>query len=216
MTTAQQLHEAIQKGDVAASSALVQTDASLLNGGGSAGMAPLMLSVYMRQPAITQMLLAAGAAVDGYAAAAMGNTAQLQKMLASGEVHLVEHSSDGWTVLHLSCFFGHLGTVEMLLERGANVRDQSANTMANQPLHAATAGRNKEVVALLLAGGADVNARQHGNYTALHAAAASGDEEIVRMLLAHEADATALSEKGQKPIDMAREKGHTRVVELLS
>lgn len=215
MTPAQQLHEAIKNGDLAQAATLVSADASLLEGGGPAGMAPLMLAVYMRQPAIAQMLIAKGAPVDGFTAAALGDTRKLKIMLADGEANLAEHSADGWTVLHLACFFGHPETVEMLIAQGASVSDQSANAMANQPLHAASAGRHKECVAQLLAGGANVNAQQHGGYTALHSAAANGDEEIVRMLLAHEADPSIQSEKGQTPAGMAREKGHTNIVELL-
>ena len=215
MTPVQQLHEVIKNGDLAQASALVAADASLLEGGGPSGMAPLMLAVYMRQHPIVQMLIAKGAPVDGFAAAALGDTRKLKIMLANGEANLAEHSADGWTVLHLAGFFGHPETVEMLVGLGANVRDQSANAMANQPLHAAAAGRNKECVSLLLAGGANVNAQQHGGYTALHSAAANGDEEIVRMLLAHEADQSIQSEKGQTPADMAREKGHVNIVELL-
>ena len=215
MTPAQQLHEAIKNGDLTQASALVSADESLLEGGGPAGMAPLMLAVYMRQHPIAQMLISRGAPVDGFAAAALGDTRKLKIMLADVEANLAEHSADGWTVLHLACFFGHPETAEMLLGLGASVRDQSANAMANQPLHAAAAGRNKECVALLLAAGAGVNAQQHGGYTALHSAAANGDEEILLMLLAHEASTSIQSEKGQTPADMAREKGHINILELL-
>ena len=215
MTPAQQLHEAIKKGDLAEAKALVTADSSLLEGGGPSGMAPLMLAVYMRQLEIASMLISKGAPVDAFAAAALGDTSRLKIMLADGEANLPEHSADGWTVLHLACFFGHPETVEMLIGLGANVRDHSANAMMNQPLHAAAAGRNKECVSQLLAGGADVNAQQHGGYTALHSAAANGDEEIVRMLLAHEAKTSFQSEKGQTPADMAREKGHENVLLLL-
>lgn len=215
MTPSQQLHEAIKKGDLAAATALVTDDPTLLEGGGAAGMAPLMLAVYMKQQAIADMLIVKGAPVDAFTAAALGLTSKLKIMLADGEASLPEHSVDGWTVLHLACFFGHPETAEMLIGLGANVRDQSANAMANQPLHAAAAGRNKECVSQLLAGGADVNAQQHGGYTALHSAAANGDVEITRILLAHEADASIQSEKGQTPADMAREKGHDEILDLL-
>ena len=215
MTPAQQLYEAIKRGDLTESTALVAADPSLIEGGGPAGMPPLMLSIYMKQPAIAEMLLGKGAAMDAYAAAAFGKTDALKAMLAENEALLREHSSDGWTILHLACFFGHPDTAQMLIEKGASVHDQSANTLANKPLHAAVAGRNVEIIALLLASGADVNARQHAGYSALHAAAVNGDEEIVRMLLAHQADPLAGTEKGETPISMARDKGHSHVVQLL-
>ena len=71
MTPAQQLHEAIKKGDLEEARTLVAGDSSLLEGGGPAGMAPLMLAVYMKQTEIAQMLIAKGAQVDAFAAAAL-------------------------------------------------------------------------------------------------------------------------------------------------
>ena len=103
----------------------------------------------------------------------------------------------------------------MLILAGSSVHDQSANSMANKPLHAAAAGGNLEIVALLLASGADVNARQHGGYAPLHAAAAAGNEAMVRLMLAYQADPVAGTEKGETPISMARDKGQAHVVELL-
>ena len=78
MTPAQKLYEAIKNGDLTESSALVASNRSLVEGGGPAGMPPLMLSIYMKQPAIAEMLLAHGAMMDAYAAAALGKTAELQ------------------------------------------------------------------------------------------------------------------------------------------
>ena len=105
--------------------------------------------------------------------------------------------------------------VEALLELGASVKMRSANTMGNAPLHAAAAGRHREICALLLSHNAEVNAEQAGLYTPLHAAAASGDEDLVRLLLAHEANTKAKSEKGETALDMARARNHAGVVALL-
>jgi ankyrin repeat protein len=46
----------------------------------------------------------------------------------------------------------------------------SANSMANTPLHAATAGRHSEVALLLLDHGADASAVDSGGYTPLRIA----------------------------------------------
>ncbi len=71
--------------------------------------------------------------------------------------------------------------------------------MQNTPLHAAAAGRHLEVIAILLAHGANVNARQQGGWTALHAAAQNGDVEIAKLLIAHGADAEARADNNQTP-----------------
>ena len=62
--------------------------------------------------------------------------------------------------------------------------------MEVQPLHAATAARNAEVVTLLLEAGADPDARQHGGWTPLAAARHAGQDAIADILLAHGADPT--------------------------
>ena len=55
----------------------------------------------------------------------------------------------------------------------------------NTALHYASGLGNKECVTLLLAHGADVNARNDWGYTALHNAAYKGHKEVVELLLAH-------------------------------
>jgi len=215
MTPAQELHEAIRVGDEARVNALLDANPELIHGGGAAGMPPLLLAVYTRRPLMAKLLLRRGAQLDVYAAAAMGETEACKGFIEADEVLLEMASSDGWTPLHLACFFGHLATAEMLLEMGASPKTRSANAMHNTPLHAAAASRSAEICALLLSHGAEVGATQQAQYTALHSAAANGDIEIVRLLLAHEADAKAKSEKGETPLDMARQRGHAAVVELL-
>jgi ankyrin repeat protein len=215
MTPAQELHEAIRIGDEVRVNALLDADPKLVHGGGAAGMAPLLLAIYTKRPLMAKLLLGRGAVLDVFAAAAMGETAACREFIQGDEVLLQMANSDGWTPLHLACFFGHLETVEMLLEMGADVMARSANAMHNTALHAAAASRSQDICAALLSHGADVNATQQAQYTALHAAAANGDLEIVRLLLAHEAKAGAKSEKGETALDMARQRGHAAVVELL-
>ena len=101
------------------------------------------------------------------------------------------------------------------MAQGADVRARSRNPMQNTPLHAAAAGRSKDAVRALLEHGADVNARQHGGWTALHAASQNGDVEMVRLLIAGGADVQARAENQQNALDLALTKGHQATVELL-
>lgn len=215
MSPAQELHEAIRIGDEARVHALLDADPSLVHGGGAAGMAPLLLAIYTKRPLMAKLLLSRGATLDAFAAAAMGETEVCRNLVKEDDLLLETASADGWTPLHLACFFGNVETAEMLLQIGASVTVRSANAMHNTPLHAAVAGRSQELCALLLSHGADVNATQQAGYTPLHAAAANGDLEIVRLLLAHEANPRAKNEKGEDALDMARNRGHAAVVQLL-
>jgi ankyrin repeat protein len=215
MSPAQSLHAAIQAGDEARIAELLDADASLVHGGGAAGMAPLLRAAYSGKREIAALLIARGAVLDQFAAAALGHVAVLRELLSGPEGPVNLHNSDGWTALHLACFFGQFDCVEALLELGASVKMRSANTMGNTPLHAAAAGGHREVCALLLSHNAEINAEQASQYTALHSAAANGSEELVRLLLAHEANPKAKSEKGETPLDMARARNHSGVVALL-
>jgi ankyrin repeat protein len=71
------------------------------------------------------------------------------------------------------------------------------------------------VVIELLKRGAPVNARQQQGWTALHAAAQNGDTDMVDVLLQYGANPDAENDDGKTPSAVAREKGHTRIVELL-
>lgn len=215
MTAAQELHAAIKAGDEKRVGELIDADPRLVHGGGAAGMPPLMLAAYSGKREIAAQLIARGAELDQFAAAALGHGGVLRELLSGEDKPIEMHSSDGWTALHLASFFGQLECVSLLLELGASVKTRSANTMGNTPLHAAAAGKHTEVCALLLSHNAEVNAEQASQYTPLHSAAANGDEALVRLLLAHEANYKAKSEKGETALDMARGRNHAGVVALL-
>jgi len=52
-------------------------------------------------------------------------------------------------------------------------------------------------------------------WTALHVAAAQGHREIVALLVIQGADKSAKDTKGQRPVDRARQQGHTELISLL-
>ena len=91
----------------------------------------------------------------------------------------------------------------------------AGNEMRVQPLHSAAAGRHLEVCRLLLAAGADVDARQAGGFTPLHAAAQNGDPELVELFLSARADPPAPTDDGETPADTAEAAGHPDVARRL-
>lgn len=87
--------------------------------------------------------------------------------------------------------------------------------MRVQPLHSAAAGRQREICRMLIAAGADVDARQAGGFTPLHEAAQSGDPEMVELFLSAGADPTATTDDGKTPAAIAGEAGHLDVARRL-
>ena len=81
-------------------------------------------------------------------------------------------------------------------------------------LHLAADYGHVEVVETLLSQGADIDAENDMNYTALHIAVEGDHKDIVRILLENGADSLP-NRFGETPLEMAVEKGHTEMVEIL-
>ena len=119
--------------------------------------------------------------------------------------------------LHLAAFMGRAATVRVLLAAGADVAAVGANPMANQPLHAAIAGRGDAgAIAALLGAGADVAYAAAGGTTPLHLAASRGNEGLCRSLIASGADKAARTADGKTPADIAAERGFPELAGLLA
>ncbi|OGU04309.1 MAG: hypothetical protein A2W29_06870, partial [Gemmatimonadetes bacterium RBG_16_66_8] len=159
-----------------------------------------------------------GAALDMFEAAGLGRTDHLGTLLERNRTRIDARSPDGFTALHYAAYFGRPAAARLLVECGAAVNAVAGNALKLQPLHSAAAGppaHRAEIVALLLAGGADPNARHQQGFTALQAAAHAGDVEMARVLLAHGADPGMRNDLGQTAHDIAVAQGHAQVAGLL-
>ena len=75
--------------------------------------------------------------------------------------------------------------------------------LGRTPLHCAANGGHKEIIELLIAEGADVNAKVEGAGTPLHYAARWGHKEIGKLLIAAGADVNAKNKYGSTPLHSA-------------
>lgn len=207
--------DAIRAGDQEKVSGMLAADAGLLSAKDETGFGAFTAAKYAGRNELAAMLLEKGVELDIFAACMAGAEQRVAELAGAQRDLAIQYSHDGWTPLHLACFFGHPAIAEALLNYGADVAARSRNAMANTPLHAAAAGRNLEVVRVLIQRGADVNARQHGGWTALHAAAQSGNLEMARLLIASGSDVKARADNNQNAMDLALTKGHQAVVNLL-
>jgi cytochrome c len=108
---------------------------------------------------------------------------------------------------------GDVELVRQLIDGGADPNEQGQFGAA---LHRALARRHNDVVALLVARGADVNVANPLLGTPLHVAAATGNEATVLLLLERGASVTvARGADGYTPLHAAAEPGRARVVRLL-
>ncbi|MEA2489209.1 MAG: uncharacterized protein QOH21_1001 [Acidobacteriota bacterium] len=201
------LTDAIKQGDLARAAAILEQDPGLVNEP-EGTVSPLLLAVYHGKHDIARLLVDRGAAVSFGEAVALGDGERVRGMLAADPSLLERRTPDGFPPVGLAIFFRNGALARWLIEQGADVSAAAENAQRVAPVHAAAAVCDRETMRLLLERGADPNARQQVDYTALHGAASRGDMEIARLLLAHGADRTAVGSDGMTIEAIARKYGH--------
>jgi ankyrin repeat protein len=172
------------------------------------GVSPISFARYAGASECLYLMLAMQPELDVFEAATVGNYERVEWFERQDPSQLYGWSPDGYTPLHLAAFFGHARIAEELLDWGAEASLASRNAMGVTPLNSAAAGRHAAVVELLIAAGADVNARSAGGHTPLHSAAQNGDAATAELLLAAGADPAIRDSDGLKPADMAGAAGY--------
>ncbi len=154
------------------------------------------------------------------AAASSGVGAAVSALLDAG-ADLTAEDTTGGTAITYAAAEGHGNAVDLLQRRGAKAGSTElilaagrCNTdvvaaflragmpvdppdSATTPLIVAAGGHCTDVVDLLIARGANVNARNGEGWTPLIKAAAAGHADIVEMLLAHDADMSIADQSGR-------------------
>jgi ankyrin repeat protein len=182
--------------------------------------------------------------VDLLFAAERGDAAAVKKLLAAG-AHVNARDErprrKGWTPLMLAAAGGHVEAVRVLLGAGADLSLKDDNEKDNAggfsfiineggvemaleagfQLHrtalawAAHHG-HADVVALLLARGAEIEGLDRVNATPLLMAGASGSAAAVRALLAGGANVDVKNKSKETPLMVAAQRGHAEVIAALA
>jgi ankyrin repeat protein len=117
-----------------------------------------------------------------HAAAAKGDAAEIERLLASGE-RVNAQDAHSRTPLHVAAHFGHQAAAQALLKGGANANALDAQKYDIVTIAAVT--NDVPMLKLALAGGTNPKAiTSPYNGTALIAAAHLGHAEVVRVLIA--------------------------------
>jgi ankyrin repeat protein len=171
------------------------------------GYTPLHLAAAQGRSGVAAQLVTAGSAVDLIAAAGMGWQKQVERLLEEDAGRVQRSLSWGLTPLQMAARRGHEAVAEVLIEHGARLdlisaRDlgwtaripallhgwpESVHTRGGMsgcfPLHHAAIKADADLVQLLIAHGADVNARDKASdCTPLTAARRSGHDEVAALL----------------------------------
>ncbi|CAL4069557.1 unnamed protein product [Meganyctiphanes norvegica] len=146
------------------------------------------------------------------AAAKVGNTSQVRRLMAIGAPFATE-GPIGMTPLHLAAQNGHLETCQRLLCAGMN--KDARNKVDKTPLHLAAMEGHTDIVKLLIREGANLDALDFLRMTALHWAVDRGHVDIVKILLKKRARIDFENKFSKIPLHLAIEHNFHDIVELL-
>jgi len=204
----------IRSGEADLALELIRDNRHLLDVRFSGNTTPLMEAAFSGQPDIADRLLAIGAKLDFITAIALGRTGAVRVMLAENPGLVRKHSPDGWSALHIAARYGDTELLTLLVSAGADVND-NLNKSGLTPLFFATREPYSNAE-LLLAKGADVDARGKHGFTALHCAAMAGNLSFVVFLLAHGARDDLQTDARQTAWAIAVRQGHRNVAAFLN
>ena len=174
----------------------------------------LMLALYHRQTEVAEAIAARRDYLTVFEAAALGSTAALER-LRDAPAAATAHAPDGFTPLHLACFFGNADAVRLLLAANADCNAVATNGSLLRPLHSAATQGSVEICRMLLDAGADPNALQQSNFTALHAAALRGNVALAELLLERGANAHLKADDGRDAAMIAVDAGYGAFAERI-
>ena len=210
----QDVFSAITANDKDRIAQLIAANPAVAHARNAGGISALMQARYENRAEIVELLRPVAGELDIFEAAALGNVARLNKLLTNDREVVKARGADGFTPLHLACFFGQLEAAEILIQHGADTNAVSPSRIA--VIHSAAASRNAALLKLVLRGGANPDLQQQRGYTALHEAAMHNSVERAQALLDAGADPAIKSEDGQTAADMAEQNGGKEVTELLA
>lgn len=214
MDSFQSCFELLQAGEIDGLLRVLEETPGAAEATDATGVSLLMQAMYRGHRALAEAIADKKRRLDIFEAATLGRFDRLKEFLGDAAA-LNSYSRDGFTALHLSCYFGQPEAARQLVEAGAKVDVAASNATKVMPLHSAASSRNLAAARLLVEHRAPVNARQQGGWVPIHAAAQNGDRDMIELLLAHGADPTIANDDGKTPAMIAGEKGYTEIVALL-
>lgn len=149
-------HHAVQVGDVQTVRAMIAADASLATSRDRFGFQPIHLLDMYPEEEVLDLLLKNGADINAA-------------------------NDEGVTLLHI---ITDPDTVSLLVKRGANIEARDERGWTPLIMQANNLQNGPDVVAALLAQGADPTAEGDAGETALSFAKQAGDVDLIRMLIA--------------------------------
>lgn len=208
--------DAIRKNDNQTILELLQAQPSLAAARDKNGVSAIFLALYRGNKEAAREIAQRKRELDVFEAAAIGDLNQLRTIVDKEGSNVSSYSPDGFTALALASYLGQKGSVEYLIEKGADPNAVARNETGFTALTGAASNNHTEIARLLVSNGAEVNYSYEGGFTPLIHAASAGNLELVTLLLENGADPNVKNNEGKTPRMFAQESGHTEIVALLA
>ncbi|MDB5076833.1 MAG: DNA-directed polymerase subunit sigma [Chloroflexi bacterium] len=186
-----------------------------------AGETALHWAITRGERSVASLLLARGARLDIFAAAALGDLEALARFVVEVPEATHKPGPDRMTPLHYAAYANNVAAARYLLEHGAEV-EARGGWFFGSPLHLAVYQGHREMAAFLLDNGANPNARDAASWTPLHQFRSptwtvrhDDRAEIAGMLLAQGATCNARTDLGETPLHWAAHTGNTALATVL-
>jgi len=214
--------------------ALLEADPALATATSILGAQPIHAAHLGGHKHVVELLITRGVEIDFFLASELGMLDRVRGALRFDPELVRAFSIAGSTALHRACYWGQIEVASFLLERGADPNAVTRDGFLQiAPLGCAVAtpdvpnpSDREEVVLglvkLLIASGADVNARRRDGLMALHSAAYRGHLRVIETLLARGADPAIRGydgpgpHAGQTAADLAIAQGQAAAAILLA
>jgi ankyrin repeat protein len=208
---AEHLHHAAANGEIEHVKLLISQGADV-NVKNNDGQTPLHYAARRGHKEVVELLLANGADVN--ARDRMSKTPVEHAMGGNHReiVQLLIYKGADISPLHFALYMKDEAEARSLIEGGADVNRRTP--YGTTPLDRAVVAGFRDIVELLIAKGANVNAKDNWDWTPLHSAV-YGHKDIVEILIAKGANVNARDGGGRTPLWYAQEEGHNEIVELL-
>jgi ankyrin repeat protein len=151
-------------------------------------------------------------------AAARGLVDTVATLLAEGSAPGAR-LKDGRNAIHLAANWGHPSVVKLIFDKdkalARELLKQPGGNWDDMPIHSAAFGGHPDVIDALWRLGANLEAGQKTNGTALHIACQHGRPHAALKLLNLGARPDALEEGNMTPLHLAAQNGHVIIIQLL-
>lgn len=154
-------------GDFAKVKALLEQSPEVLHQSASWGEYAIEAAAQTGQVEIAEYLLERGAPMSVCLAAMLGHIEYVMQAVHLDPGQANAKGAHGIGVLYHAIICGHMGLAQMLLDYGADINGGAGGSPA---LHGAVMFNRADMVAWLVARGADINIRNYENKTPLQAA----------------------------------------------